>query len=659
MYVYNQGGAVIAEEHETEIEPPIVNLQAFVVEGVFDPEPIELADRGTAFDFEDAPNQVVLELSGDNPDGLGVGGAFGRISEFLTGAFYNQQYGYIFGDIDLSADDIVRVHGGKTVFDGVINPRQDTAFNGELTIEEDGQLVLIQNANQGASAAFVNEFNLNETGTLVLELTPEDTDADPSKTPTVQANTVNLNGGTIFAMYTPGLYEDELRYEDVVRDEQGDPLVGEFEVDDNSALLVTEVDLDQLDQGEVDLVVTRQEFGEVAGLTKNQQNVGDAIENIYDDLLLDSDFAQNVAQLFSLNDEDYPAFLNQLTGAEYAQYLQSVLWSTRVLNRTITERMECDAAYAAGAMANVNGMQVRPTADLAPAVLGCFTPGTGHVWGRAFGSWNSHDGDQNAPGYDEQQYGFTVGADYAFTESFYAGLAGGWLNSEMDFDGFGGRSGASIDYDGWQIAGYGGYDNRVWYLRGILGYAEYTAEAHRNIIVGISEVDPAGDPDSNVLSFYGEAGYRWEFATNSTVTPFVGVNVAHAEIDGFTERDPQDTNWHLRVRDAEGDSVATLLGARFNGNWDMGGGIFRPEVMVAWQHEFEDTVQSVDMAFVEAPNGGNFTAFSAETNENSLVVGVGGTFAVTNALEFGIKYDGLFNQDYNSQSVIGRVGYKF
>jgi len=87
------------------------------------------------------------------------------------------------------------------------------------------------------------------------------------------------------------------------------------------------------------------------------------------------------------------------------------------------------AAAAAGAEV-VNGVKVGPTGDLAPAVIGCFTPCTGHVWGRASGTWNQLDGDNDAPGYDETQASFTVGADYAFTESFYTDIVGGWISSE-------------------------------------------------------------------------------------------------------------------------------------------------------------------------------------------------------------------------------------
>ena len=302
--------------------------------------------------------------------------------------------------------------------------------------------------------------------------------------PGVEAETANVNG-RIFALYNPGFYDDETHYQDVVETAPGGLVVGDtFTVEDNSALLETEAQIDP-ENDSIDLVTTRQGFGALEGLSHNQRAVGNAIERVFDaGLDPESQFGQNVANLFVLADGEYQDFLKQLTGAEFANYLQSVLWSTRTIKRTITERMECDAGYAAGAVANVNGLQVKPSADLTP--IGCFTPGTGHIWGRGSGTLNNLDGDHNAPGYDETQVSFTVGADYAFTDSFYAGIAGGWISSEMNFDNFGRRSGASIDYEGWHVAGYGGFDNRVFYLRGIVDFASYDGESHRDIRQGIS-----------------------------------------------------------------------------------------------------------------------------------------------------------------------------
>ena len=161
-----------------------------------------------------------------------------------------------------------------------------------------------------------------------------------------------------------------------------------------------------------------------------------------------------------------------------------------------------------------------------------------------------------------------------------------------------------------------------------------------------------------MLDFYGEAGYRWEFSPNYTLTPFVGVDVGHAELNSFNEKDPHDTGWALKVRDSDADSVETLVGGRFGGFWDMAGGVLRPEVMVAWAHEFEDPAE-VDVAFRDAPRGANFSVEATDVAQNSIVAQVGGTWDITNQFQFGIKWDGRFNEDYNSQSVIGRLEYKF
>jgi outer membrane autotransporter protein len=109
-----------------------------------------------------------------------------------------------------------------------------------------------------------------------------------------------------------------------------------------------------------------------------------------------------------------------------------------------------------------------------------------------------------------------------------------------------------------------------------------------------------------VWNFYGEAGYRWEFSPNFAFTPFVGVDVGHAELDEFTEDDPHGTGWALHVDGGEADSVETLVGVRFGGWWDIAGGVFRPDVMVAWAHEFDDPAE-VDVSFRDGPPGAEFS----------------------------------------------------
>ena len=140
---------------------------------------------------------------------------------------------------------------------------------------------------------------------------------------------------------------------------------------------------------------------------------------------------------------------------------------------------------------------------------GCFVPRQGRVWARGYGSWNSQDGDDEAPGYDEHLLGLVVGYDYAFNENWFAGSRrrlsrlGTWTST-----GWGGRPGAAIDYDGWQVAAYGGYDNSVVYARGILAYGWYDGDSSREIANPDVAGNLTGKPRLACLSFYGETGYR-------------------------------------------------------------------------------------------------------------------------------------------------------
>jgi len=661
--VTNSGGAIFAGLVETGEGP--VSLAA--IENV-NGEPIY---RGNAIntrgfqtlegEYGEAPNPVLIQLQGGVADSAGKEFAIenGLVSAtVISGLSDYDSWGYIFGNIEITPDDVIDVTDGVTVFDGVINDPQ--TYNGELNIFDGGKLVMVQNDLEGASRGYVRELNIANDGTLVYELTPSTDAGDYSQ---LFAREANIDGKFV-ALYGAGFYGDSMVYEDIIDAEvlnTVDPVQGFAEVDDNSALLNTQAVVDENDN--IDLNVQRVAFNEVDGLTRNQRAAGGAIEDVYDRINPDSDFGRLVGSMFTLDDGDYNRFMDQLTGAEHAQHLQSVLWSTRAINRIITERMECEGAYGAytqTSSAKVGDNTVMPTADAPVASTGCFEPGTASVWMRGFGQWNALDGDQEAPGYDETQYGILFGGDYAFDENWFAGIAGGYFNSEGDFDNWGGREGATIDYDGLQLAAYGGYDNSIYYLRGVISYGNYDGESHRMIqFPGSSPIDPSGDPSSDTWSFYGETGYRFGITDSANLTPFAGLNLATASLDGFTEDDPQRTGAALEVHDADADSVASVLGVRLDADLAMGSGVFTPVVSVAWMHEFGDTVQKVDMSFAGAPSGADFTVESSEVARDSVLVDAGAKFAMDENFDFGLFYNGQFNEDYSSNAVTARIGYKF
>ena len=123
-----------------------------------------------------------------------------------------------YGDIELGDEDEIIVSDGKTLFDGVVNPEdegEDGLHTGELTIngpgvDEDGidraggTLVLLQNEEEGPSEVHVREFNLDEGGTLMVELDDRRTTMCRASRPIPPISTAG-----IFALYNPGFYDDD------------------------------------------------------------------------------------------------------------------------------------------------------------------------------------------------------------------------------------------------------------------------------------------------------------------------------------------------------------------------------------------------------------------------------------------------------------------
>ena len=585
----------------------------------------------------------------------------------IAGLIQLQGTGHIYGDINIASGNTIEVTEGKTFFDGTIN-----GADGTLDIFDGGKLVLCQegwteacdpkgwsDANwdpqqrvDGPSSVFIDTVTIETDGAIAYQLTPR---TATGTYPQVFANTANL-GGTLEAQYLPGFYANKSFYDDII---VSGGRFGTFDnVEDNSLFLkATAI----YDGNNVDLSVKRTPFNKIGGLTKNEKSAAGGIERVFKKLpgpgvnpATTNTFDQFVASLFTINNKtEFSTLLDQLSGAQFAQELQSVLWSLRPFNEAITDRMDCSLNHSnIGPVAG--GYNDKSLGAYQPD--GCFVPGQWQTWARVWGGWNNNDGDANAPGYNESQWAIWGGADYAISETFFLGAAGGFFRSDnMDFDKFGGVAGGSIEYDGGQVAGYGGWDNRVWYDRAIVSGGFYDGESHRDFAFRAPAVDPSGSPDANVVSFYNEAGRRFGVWTNVTLTPFAGITVAHAELDSFTENDKNNTGIGLKVSGDDADSVASILGLRFNGSW----GPFKPQVALGWEHEFHDTFQTVNVSFVSAPSGSKFRVIGTDLGEDALVVDAGASYAVGAANDFSVRYVGRFLEEYDAQSVMGRWTYKF
>ena len=212
----------------------------------------------------------------------------------------------------------------------------------------------------------------------------------------------------------------------------------------------------------------------------------------------------------------------------------------------------------------------------------------------------------------------------------------------------------TVAIDGGQFALYGGWDNTVWYDRAILSFGWYGGSVHRDVTFEGSPVDPHGSPDGNVVSFYNELGRRFDAGSNTVLTPYLGLTLAHAELNGFTESDPHNTGAALKVSGSDADSVASVLGLRVNGTW----GAWRPELALGWEHEFANNAQTVHVSFAGAA-GSNFSVVGTDVGADALVLDAGTTYVLDEATDISVRYVGRWQSDYDAQSVMGRFTLKF
>ncbi len=528
---------------------------------------------GNAINVQFAPNAVDINLLGD---------------------------GSILGNIEMSADDAITVSDGETSFEGIINP--DLVKEGSLTIASDGTLFMVDNPEQGTAtyngpaAAYVDDLTIEAGGTLALELpsyATSGTVGDPN-TPHQQifANTADITGGILEVRPSSdnGLYANEYYFDNVI---DADTLTGTFASVDSGSILLDLEDIYDADDN-VDLGITRVAFDDARfGLTPNQAAAAGGIEDVYAPTLT-GDFADMLAEMFTLSESDYTSALSTLHGAQYATYLQSLGWMGSRFNGILNDMGEC-AAF-----------------QMEDSTLSCRRENDAGIWGTLNYGKETIDSDlaADATGYDGDQWMAAIGADVTIGDAGVIGVAAGYIKNEGDFDWYGG----SIDSDGYQIGLYGAYDPGQFYVRAAASYSDLSGDSARTITVGSISGIATASPDANIWAVGGELGYRFALG-GATLTPYAGLDYVSAELEGFTESSTHAGA--LIVHDSKDDYLTSELGLKLSGDFN---GIV-PELKAGWRHEFDDDPAMFTANYAAMPNGAPFTVISPNAKEDAIVLG--------------------------------------
>ncbi|HZR78995.1 MAG TPA: autotransporter domain-containing protein, partial [Chthoniobacterales bacterium] len=394
-------------------------------------------------------------------------------------------------------------------------------------------------------------------------------------------------------------------------------------------------------------------------LTPNQLAVGDALDHAFADECLP---LFTFAVLGNLPLADLPQAFDLIAPEEMAAMYETSFSRATVQSQNLQRRMDQIREAAdpnCGPLVEINpapiqdknvaGKDVVPPAP-APEPetrFGTFAMGSGEYV-------TVHDNDENANGYKIRNGSFLGGFDYRLLRNFALGVYGGYVGSESELTGHG-----RIISDGGTVGGYATFFSHGFYLQGAGGAGWNTYDNLRQGFFGVTH----GKTDGTELNAMGALGYDWSMHFNAanhpgslTIGPTASVQYTNVNLDGYREH---DSLIPLEFPDQSEDSLRSTIGAKAMICLQTDHGVMlRPEVRVAWLHEYNDRSYPINARFLGCPT--IFTVHGPAVDEDAALVNAGLTIQFNPMVALFGHYDGIFGRNnYDNNSVSGGISLSF
>jgi outer membrane autotransporter protein len=261
-------------------------------------------------------------------------------------------------------------------------------------------------------------------------------------------------------------------------------------------------------------------------------------------------------------------------------------------------------------------------------------------WGffvTGIGEFTKVDDTSVAHGYYLPTGGVIFGADYRVSSHFAIGLTGGYSHTNGDL------LYTTLDVDGGTVGAYATAFAGGFYINAAATGVFNDYESHRDAMLGTASGDTNGRDFNGLVA----AGYEWK-SGGLTIGPTFSYQYTYVEFDGFTEH---GSLLPLSFNDQNAESSRTALGGKISYDWHLGNILVRPELRLAWQHEFDDTANSIVASFANGA-GNSFTVNGPEIGRDSLLIGAGAAVIFNDRVSVYAYYDGeLARTNYSSNNV--------
>ncbi|GJD35022.1 autotransporter outer membrane beta-barrel domain-containing protein [Methylobacterium aerolatum] len=557
------------------------------------------------------------------------------------------------GDWTLSAGTTQTFSQGAAINGGSLTV--DSTLNADTTVGQSGTL-----AGNGQINGFVSNFGVVMPGSAAVpygtltinggyqqdggaQLTIAGR-ADGSNSKLLVNGAATL-GGTLQFVAAAGAYAPGTRYTVVTA-------TGGF---DNTRFdLVTKVGLPTLlapvasyDANNVFLTLQQQSFGLVAQ-TPNQRAVARG---------LDALLANNVGALTFLDnqsDRALSAILERVAGQGYASMADPQFRVGRAFTNALMAR-----AYTGVFESGATGF------TLPPATYAADVPNRGPVpeprfvttnrgygvWATGYGQTGTVTGTAVASARDETIGGVAAGIDMHPGTGSFIGLAAGYGSVDVTLK----QTGERAHTDNAQVGLYGGIASGPLYATAAVGYAHADGQLNRSL-AGLQTLQPGGArgklTGDQFLSA-GEAGYRYIYARDASLTPFVGFQVSTFSQDRVTETGGL---FALNVGARDFLSARSQIGARVEHFADLNGVPVTFAIKGAYVHDFADVARTIQSSFSLAPTV-PFLVQGRRLDRDRALVGAGVSAALAQGWIGFLSYDAEIAATDTIQA--GRAGARY
>ncbi|HEY5621924.1 MAG TPA: autotransporter outer membrane beta-barrel domain-containing protein, partial [Pontiella sp.] len=274
-----------------------------------------------------------------------------------------------------------------------------------------------------------------------------------------------------------------------------------------------------------------------------------------------------------------------------------------------------------------------------------------HLAGQEMQGWITTyrtSGDRSASdgfnGYDASIGGFLIGMDLAVAENVLFGLAGGSGKSSIDQD-----NGAKTDTRTAYGSVYFSTGTESWFTDASFIYGGSSIDTELG-----STFDTQAEFDAASYAFYFGAGKEIS-GDYLIVTPQASLLLNYYTQDSYSEEASNAVGREVDEFDAL--YIRSSLGLSAGMYLSMGSLLVKPEIRVAWEHEFNADEEQLSYSLIGGTGSYNLALQAPE--EDIFKIGIGASTTLGDYLQLRVDLDARQAGDYSDTTVVGSLRYQF